>query len=86
MSVFEAWVDESGSNQRVDPGTYILSAVISEAAKAAAVREAMRSLLVGKRHRKLHWRDEDRGRQHAIATTIARLDVEHVVVVRSRPD
>lgn len=86
MSVFDAWIDESGSHQRVDPGTYILSAVISEAAKAAAAREAMRSLLVGRRHRKLHWRDEDRGRQLTIAATVAKLDVEHLVVVRSRPD
>lgn len=86
MSVFDAWIDESGSNQRVDPGTYILSAVISEADKAEDARAVMRSLLVGKGHRKLHWRDEDRGRQHTIATTVACLDVEHLVVVRSRPD
>ncbi|ETZ36164.1 hypothetical protein L842_6284 [Mycobacterium intracellulare MIN_052511_1280] len=43
----------------------------------------MRGLLVSKRHRKLHWRDEDRGRQATIAKTIAELRVEHLVVVRS---
>lgn len=85
MSPFDAWIDESGSNQRVDPGTYILSAVISEAGRAEHAREAMRALLVGSRHRKLHWRDEDRGRQRTIAKTVAGLDVEHLVVVRSRP-
>ncbi|WP_301150517.1 hypothetical protein [Mycobacterium simiae] len=86
MSVFDAWIDESGSNQRVDPGTYILSAAISEVAKAVTARETMRSLLIGKGHRKLHWRDEDRSRQHTIAITVARLEVEHLVIVRSRPN
>ena len=86
MSEFAAWIDESGSNQRVDPGTYILSAVISDTACVAAARDAMRALLVDKRHRKLHWRGEDRKRQHTIASTVAGLDVEHLVVVRSYPD
>lgn len=67
----------------MDPGTYILSAAICEETHAEAVREAMRGLLVSKRHRKLHWRDEDRGRQATIAKTIAELRVEHLVVVRS---
>lgn len=68
----------------MDPGTYILSAAICEETHAEAVREAMRGLLVSKRHRKLHWRDEDRGRQETIAKTIAELHVEHLVVVRSQ--
>lgn len=83
MTGFVAWLDESGSNQAMDPGTYILSAAICEETHAEAVREAMRGLLVSKRHRKLHWRDEDRGRQATIAKTIAELRVEHLVVVRS---
>ena len=36
---YVAWLDESGSNQTVDPGTYILSAAISEALHAEAMRE-----------------------------------------------
>jgi hypothetical protein len=83
-AMFSAWIDESGSNQQFDPGTYILSAVVCEHAHVDAIREVMRMLLVAKRHRKLHWRDEDSSRQHAIAMTIAALEVEHLVVVRSR--
>lgn len=83
MSMYAAWLDESGSNQAVDPGTYILSAVITEPSEAQDAREAMRSLLVGARHKKLHWRDEDPARQEVIAKTIASLPVEHLVVVRS---
>ena len=78
-----AWLDESGSNQAVDPGTYILSAAICEEDQADSVREAMRGLLVTKGHRKLHWRDEDSNRQEHIAKKIAELKVEHLVVVRS---
>ncbi|RFZ42948.1 hypothetical protein DAVIS_02040 [Mycobacterium marinum] len=85
MSLFDAWIDESGSNQRADPGTYVLSAGICERHQAEAIREVMRGLLVGKRHRKLHWRDEDRPRQHAIASAIAGTGIEHLVVVRSHP-
>ena len=81
--MFDAWIDESGSNQQADPGAYILSAAICERVHADATREAMRGLLVSRGHRKLHWRDEDRSRQQTIAAVIANLRVEHLVVVRS---
>lgn len=48
VSIYVAWLDESGSNQAIDPGTYILSAVIGEAQHAADIRNTMRALLVGK--------------------------------------
>lgn len=83
MSVYVAWLDESGSNQAIDPGTYILSAAISEALHAEAMRDTMRGLLVRRSHKKLHWRDEDSKRQEQIVKTIAALQVEHLVVVRS---
>ncbi|QUR69458.1 hypothetical protein [Mycobacterium spongiae] len=85
MSLFDAWIDESGSNRRADPGTYVLSAAICERRQAETIREVMRGLLVGKRHRKLHWRNEDCGRQFAITSAIASTGVEHLVVVRSHP-
>ncbi|ORA85263.1 hypothetical protein BST29_03330 [Mycobacterium malmoense] len=67
----------------MDPGTYILSAVVSEAEHAAELRGIMRGLLVGKSHKKLHWRSEDAARKELIAKTIASLQLEHLVVVRS---
>ena len=81
--MYVAWLDESGSNQAVDPGTYILSAVICEREQASQMRATMRALLAGRRHRKLHWRDESPARQELIVKTIAALDVEHLVVIRS---
>lgn len=84
MTLFDAWIDESGSNQQADPGTYILSAAICERGHTEAIREVMRGLLAAKGHRKLHWRDEDRRRQRKIAAVIANLSVEHLVVVRSQ--
>jgi hypothetical protein len=74
-------LDESGSNQAVDPGRYIVGAVIREAALAPQARDAMRNLLLAK-DGKLHWRDESRRRQEQIARAIADLNVEHLVVVR----
>jgi hypothetical protein len=67
----------------MDPGTYILSAVVSEAEHVLELRAIMRSLLVSKSHKKLHWRSEDAARQEFIAKTIASLQVEHLVIVRS---
>lgn len=81
--MYYAWLDESGSNGALDPGTYILSAAICTAESIDVTRAAMRALLLGKGHRKLHWREEGEHRQQLIAATIASLDVEHLVVVRS---
>ncbi|MDB2192916.1 hypothetical protein [Mycobacteroides abscessus] len=82
MTQFTAWIDESGSNQALDPGTYILSAAICGQAYAETARETMRQLLVVKGG-KLHWRDEERRRQQRITETLATLQVEHLIVVRS---
>jgi hypothetical protein len=82
LTLFTAWLDESGSNQDVDPGTYILSAAICEEPYVDHARETMRKLLRTKGG-KLHWRDEDPSRQENISKTIASLKVEHLVVVRS---
>ncbi|UQX11058.1 hypothetical protein [Candidatus Mycobacterium methanotrophicum] len=83
MSIYAAWLDESGSNPAIDPNTYILSAVIGEAEHAPGIRESMRGLLVGKGHKKLHWRTEAARRQELIVKTIAALEVEYLVVVRA---
>lgn len=82
MTVFTAWLDESGSNQALDPRTYLLSAVISETSQVPQAREVMRGPLLSKGG-KLHWRDEGRRHQEQISQAIARLNIEHLVVVRS---
>jgi hypothetical protein len=77
-----AFVDESQSNRSLDPDTYILAAAIADIDVLDKVRQAMTELLIGRR-RKLHWRDEDESRHSAISATVARLPLEHVVVIRS---
>ncbi|GAA4685057.1 hypothetical protein [Gordonia humi] len=81
--MFTAWIDESQSNARLDPGTYMLSAAIIEDSAVDVARAAMRTLLLPGQ-RKVHWRDE--GRHELIVTTIAGLDVEHLVAVRCAPE
>lgn len=80
-----AWVDESGSNSAKDPGTYILSAALCFAEEIDASRAATAKLLL-RGQRKLHWIDESTKRRREIINSIALLPLEHVVVVRSRPD
>lgn len=77
-----AWVDESGSDQRRDPGTYILAAAITSEASEDHMRQAMvRLRLPGQR--KLHWHDEKDRRRRQISTAIASLEQTHLVVVRA---
>lgn len=77
-----AWIDESGSDQKRDPGTYILAAVITSATSEDHVRQVMEGLrLPGQR--KLHWHDEKDRRRRRISTAIAGLEQAHLVVVRT---
>lgn len=82
--MYAAWIDESQSNRRTDPGTYLLAAAVLDADRVDTARETMRSLLL-RGQKKLHWRD-DRDRQEQIIKVVAGLEVEHVVAVRSIPD
>lgn len=82
--MFSAWVDESGSDSRRDPGTYILSAALVADIDEELCRDAMRKLLL-RGQRKLHWRD-DASRHSEITKVVADLAIEHLVVVRSRPE
>lgn len=79
-SPWVAFLDESGSDSRRDPGAYIVSAVVLDAADVEEVREAMTVLrLPGQR--KLHWRDEDDDRRLTIVKTLSQLPIEHYVAV-----
>ncbi len=79
---FTAWVDESGSNTRDDPGTYIMAAAITTPRQCEPTRLAMAGLLLPGQV-KLHWRDEQSRRQAQITETLGALDIEHLVVVTS---
>lgn len=84
VRMFTAWVDESGSDMRRDPGTYMLSAALVENGKEEGARAAMQALLLPGQ-KKLHWRD-DASRHALIVEAIAALGVEHFVVVHCAPD
>jgi hypothetical protein len=79
--VWRAYVDESQSNQRLDPHTYLLAAALIEDEHAAEARAEIRGLL-RPGQRKLHWRDESTGFRTWITKTVAALPALHVVVVR----
>ena len=79
---FGAWGDESGSDRRRDPGTYILGAAVADEDCLDDLRQAMLDLRLASSGPKLHWRDESPSRKHQIAERIAALPVEGFVVVR----
>lgn len=79
---WSAFMDESESDRKADPGTYILAAALIDPDALDKVRAQIRTLLIP-RQRKLHWRDESIRRRVAIAETIAGLDSLHVVVART---
>lgn len=85
-SQFAAWLDESGSNHKLDPNTYMIAAAVFLDESVDQAREAMEGLRMPG-ERKIHWRDDSPERHLEVATAIAHMDaIEHVVVVRSRPD
>lgn len=77
-----AWVDESGSDQALDPGTYVLAAALGRIAAESTIRDRISDLLLPGQV-KLHWRDESQKRQAAITGAVAACELEHLVVVRA---
>lgn len=77
-----AWGDESGSDRKRDPNTYILGAIIADEAAAVRMRENMRSLLLPGQ-RKVHWRVESDKRRDLIIDVIAESGLNGVVVART---
>jgi hypothetical protein len=75
----EAFADESESDVRHDPETYLLAAAVAAIEDVATVRDALLRLLL-KGQRKLHWRDEDDKRRLQIIEIVAALPLRHVVV------
>ncbi|WP_316307744.1 hypothetical protein [Clavibacter michiganensis] len=77
-----AFVDESGSQENRDPGTYILAAAICDEQHLDTVRDVMHGLRrtkVGK----VHWHEESAPRRLQLAAAVAELALERLVVVRS---
>ncbi len=79
--MWRAYVDESESNQRIDPHTYLLAAALVHDEYLEETRAEVRELL-RPGQRKLHWRDESADFRTRIIKTIAALPALHVVVVR----
>ncbi|MEU0521718.1 hypothetical protein [Streptosporangium sp. NPDC006007] len=80
--MYMAWGDESGSSERLDPGTYMMAAAMGEPDAVTHLRDAMRSLLL-KGQRKVHWHDESSDRRLKVVDAIADMPIEGFVVVRS---
>lgn len=76
------WVDESGSNELLDPGSHILAATICPIDIETSVRETM-IRLSSHGSAKLHWHDEDDPRRRTIITAVSELHLTHLVVVRA---
>jgi hypothetical protein len=76
-----AHVDESMSDSKRDPGTYILAAGICEPADQDRIREEMEDLRL-KGQQKVHWHDEDHKRRQQIIERVGRLPLMHLIVVR----
>ncbi len=80
-----AFVDESGSNAKLDPNAYLLGSAIILADNLDEARTAIQSLrLPGQR--KLHWRDENDRRQIKITRTLITLPLEAVLVAHVDAD
>jgi hypothetical protein len=75
-----AYLDESGSDSKKDPDTYLLVAALCSDLIVDPTRASLSSLRL-KGQLKLHWRDESAGRPKKIASLVAGLPVEHLVVV-----
>lgn len=83
--VWRAYVDESESDRRLDPDTYILAAALVQEDHHDEIRDDLRRRL-RPGQRKLHWHDESDQSRKAITEAVAALPALHVIVVRdSRP-
>ncbi|GAB7302386.1 DUF3800 domain-containing protein [Clavibacter michiganensis] len=76
-----AFVDESGSQENRDPGTYILAAAICDEQHLEAVRDVMHGMRL-KKVGKVHWHEESDARRLELAGAVADLELEQLVVVR----
>lgn len=82
MREMHAWIDESGSDSRRDPNTYILAAALCAQGAMDEVRAQMLPLLT-RGHRKVRWSDETKpARRRAITEVVRSCGIAHLIVVR----
>lgn len=78
-----AYVDETMSDSRKDPGTYVLAAGVCHPTELSQIRASMLGLKL-RGQQKVHWRDESDKRKAAIIATVSALPLSHVVVIRDQ--
>ncbi|GAB19486.1 hypothetical protein GOEFS_087_00030 [Gordonia effusa NBRC 100432] len=74
-----AWADESGSRPDLDPGAYLLTAMLCEEDDLAELRAAMEDLRIGEP--KVHWHGSSYARRRELVDTVAHLPVTGFVVI-----
>ncbi|MED5815222.1 hypothetical protein VST63_22915 [Mycolicibacterium sp. 050232] len=79
-----AWADESGSRPDLDPGAYLLAAVLCEEDDTAELRKAMEGLRIGEK--KLHWHGSSSDRRADLVRAVAELPVTGLIVVHCDRD
>ncbi|WP_372491874.1 hypothetical protein [Nocardiopsis dassonvillei] len=75
-------MDESESDRRKDPNSYLLAAAVFEDHVCDDARAIRRDLKL-KEDRKLHWHKESHPRRRNIVSRISDLEVIHMVIVRN---
>jgi hypothetical protein len=77
--VLTAWAGESGSRPDLDPGAYLLAAVLCEDDDVAEMRKTMEGLRIGEPE--LHWHGTSAERRGDLIEAVSRLSVTGFVVV-----
>jgi hypothetical protein len=80
--VFTAWADESGSDPRRDPHTYMLGVALIDEVDVASVRAVMSDCRLAI-ERKVHWHGSSEARRLALVETVADLPIVGLVAVRN---
>lgn len=73
------WVDESGSRPDLDPGAYLLAAVLCNDNDVAELRRTMQDLRIGES--KVHWHASSEDRRRHLVESVSGLPVTGFVVV-----
>ncbi|MFJ5305220.1 hypothetical protein [Streptomyces sp. NPDC088350] len=76
-----AFMDESESDRKADPDTYLLAVTLVQPQTLDPTRATMLSLRAPGQ-RKLHWHSESSRRRAFVIERIAALDAQHLIVVR----
>lgn len=79
-----AWADESGSRPDLDPGAYMLAAVLCEDNDVAEMRKAMEGLRISEP--KVHWHGSSDSRRGDLIQAVAQLPVAGFVVAHVDAD